>query len=208
MNENSDKNKKLEQDNLQMSSRFQSILSQNGEREKQIDRINKQMELVTELNEAKLSKTVAESKAERESFLKQTSILDETIIILKKQLSESVNSEKAYKCQVDLYSSKYYEFNKIFEGYKTDMTKMSKKTFMIEKEMLQWKIKYEKTNALLLNMISEKQVLDEQIAKSSKQIFQLQKLCRALSAEKKAYYGKLIENKLDIPILEEDRIFQ
>lgn len=56
MNENSEKNLKLEQDNHALSQKFKTILSQYEEREKQMDRINKQMELVTQLNDAKLAK--------------------------------------------------------------------------------------------------------------------------------------------------------
>lgn len=199
MNENSDKNKKLELDNLDMSQKFKTILGQYEEREKQMDRINKQMELVTQLNEAKLAKSNIEGLAEKEAFLKQTAILEETISILKRQLAETLGSEKAFKAQVDLYSSKYGEFTKTFQGYKTDMTKMSKKTFKMEKEMLQWKIKYEKSNAMLLDLISEKQVRDEHITKTAKQLWQLQKLCRALSAEKKAFYSKLVDLNIEIP---------
>lgn len=199
MNENSDKNKKLELDNQDMSNKFKTILTQYEEREKQMDRINKQMELVTQLNEAKLQKSQIESLSEKETFLKQTSILEETISILKRQLAEALNSEKVLKAQVDLYSSKYGEFTKTFEGYKTDMTKMSKKTFKVEKEMVQWKVKYEKANSMLLDLISEKQVRDEHITKTAKQLFHLQKLCRTLSAEKKAFYGKLVECSIEIP---------
>jgi hypothetical protein len=79
------------------------------------------------------------------------------------------------------------------------MTKMTKKTFKMEKEMMQWKIKYEKANAMLLDLISEKQVRDEHITKTAKQLFHLQKLCRTLSAEKKAYYNKLVECSIEIP---------
>lgn len=164
-----------------------------------MDRINKQMELVTQLNEAKLAKATVEAMAEKESFLKQTAILEETISILKRQLHEALGSEQALKAQVDLYSSKYGEFTKTFQGYKTDMTKMSKKTFKMEKEMMQWKIKYEKSNALLMDMLSDKQIRDEHITKTAKQLFHLQKLCRTLSAEKKAFYGKLVECNIEIP---------
>lgn len=201
MNENSDKNKKLEHDNQEMSQKFKHILTQYEEREKQMDRINKQMELVTQLNEAKLAKASVEALAERETFLKQVNILEETINLLKRQLAESLNSEKNLRAQVDLYSSKYSDFSKTFDGYKTDMTKMTKKTFKMEKEMLQWKIKYEKANAMLLDLISEKQVRDEHITKTAKQLFHLQKLCRTLSAEKKAYYSKLVESNIDIPVV-------
>lgn len=199
MNENSEKNKKLEHDNREMSEKFKTILVHYEEREKQMDRINKQMELVTQLNEAKMQKITVESLAEKEGHLKQIQLMEETISVLKGRLAESLASEKNLRAQVDLYSSKYGEFTKTFEGYKTDMEKMSKKTFKNEKDMLQWKIKYEKTNAILLDMLSEKQVRDEHITKTAKQLFQLQKLCRTLSSEKKAFYAKLVEMNIEIP---------
>lgn len=199
MNENSEKNQKLEKDNQEMSQKFKHILTQYEEREKQMERINKQMELVTQLNEAKLAKSSVQAMAERESFTKQVAVLEETIKILKRQLTDALGSEIALKAQVDLYSSKYGEFTKTFEGYKKDMTKMTKSTLKNEKEMLGWKVKYEKSNAMLLDLISEKQVRDEHITKTAKQLFHLQKLCRTLSAEKKAFYGKLVESNIEIP---------
>lgn len=38
-----------------------------------------------------------------------------------------------------------------------------------------------------------------QIMKTAKQLFHLQKLCRTLSSEKKAFYSKLVELNIEIP---------
>lgn len=86
---------------------------------------------MTALNDAKLEKKNIESLAEKEGFLKQTAILEETISILKRRLSEAVGSEKALKSQVDLYSSKYGEFTKTFEGYKVEKGHSTKFVFNI-----------------------------------------------------------------------------
>lgn len=83
------------------------------------------------------------------------------------------------------------------------MTKMSKKTLKQERELLMWKAKFEKSNALLLELVSEKQVRDDHIQKTAKQLFYLQKLCRTLSAEKKAFYNKLVEMNIEIPVVED-----
>lgn len=83
------------------------------------------------------------------------------------------------------------------------MTKMSKKTLKQERELLMWKAKFEKSNALLLELVSEKQIRDEHIQKTAKQLFYLQKLCRTLSAEKKAFYNKLVEMNIEIPVVED-----
>lgn len=79
---------------------------------------------------------------------------------------------------------------------------MSKNSKILEKELLQWKSKYEKSNATLLDLISEKTVRDEHITKTAKQLFHLQKLCRTLSSEKKAFYNKLVELNIEIPEVE------
>ncbi|CAO1412179.1 unnamed protein product [Diamesa serratosioi] len=203
MNENSEKNQKLELDNKEMSSKFKYILEQYEQRELQMDKVNKQMELITQLNEAKMEKSKIESLAEKENYMQQMIILEDTIKILKKQLIETAGSEKCLKAQVEMYASKYGEFTNVFEGYKTDMTKMSKKTLKQERELLMWKAKFEKSNALLLELVSEKQVRDEHIQKTAKQLFYLQKLCRTLSAEKKAFYNKLVEMNIEIPVVED-----
>lgn len=233
MNENTEKNDKLKQDNLEMSNKFKYILDQYEQREFQMDKINKQMELVTQLNEAKLAKAVSsfcspmvlkilvscslffnfqrvEAQAEKEKHLKETAILEETIKILKAQLADSVAAEKCLKEQVELYSGKYGEFQEslkkshdVFEGYKTDMTKMSKKTLRAEKDVLVWKSKFEKCNALLLDLISEKQVKDEHITKSARQMFFVQKLCRQLQAERTAFFNALKEHSIEIPVVKD-----
>lgn len=91
----------------------------------------------------------------------------------------------------------------IFEGYKVDMTKMSKKSFKVEKELQMWKSKYEKSNIALLDLLSEKQVKDEHITKTAKSQFQLQKLCRTLQAERTAYFNALKEHNMEIPEVKE-----
>jgi hypothetical protein len=83
------------------------------------------------------------------------------------------------------------------------MTKMSKKTLKAEKESLVWKSKFEKCNALLLDLISEKQVKDEHITKTARQMYFLQKLCRQLQAERTAFFNALKENSIEIPVVQE-----
>lgn len=210
MNENTEKNNKLKEDNLEMTSKFKHILEQYELREQQMDKISKQMELVTQLNDAKIAKVKVELAAEREKFTKETAIYEDTIKILKHQLIESRTAEKLLKEQVELYSGKYGEFQEslkkshdVFEGYKTDMTKMSKKNIKMEQEVLLWKKKCEKTNAILLNLATEKQVRDEHITKTAKQMYHLQKLCRQLQFERTAFLNALKENNVEIPAVPE-----
>ncbi|KXJ82702.1 hypothetical protein RP20_CCG011773 [Aedes albopictus] len=76
---------------------------------------------------------------------------------------------------------------------------MSKKIRTLEKETITWKTKWERSNAALIDLMSEKQVRDEHIMKTARQLFQLQKLCRTLQNERTAYFKALEDNKVEIP---------
>jgi hypothetical protein len=69
MNDNNEKNQKLKEDNTEMSKRFQFLLEQYELRDQQMEKINKQMDLMTQLNEAKMAKAALEGSAEREKIL-------------------------------------------------------------------------------------------------------------------------------------------
>lgn len=95
--------------------------------------------------------------------------------------------EELLKEQLSLYTSKYDDFqnslqksNDIFTTYKAELEKMVKKTKKLEKESTEWKRKCEKSTASLLDLATEKQVKDEYIAKTNRQMQQLQKLLRTL----------------------------
>lgn len=61
---------------------------------------------------------------------------------------------------------------------------MTKKLKRLEKETAQWKQRWEKSNTTLLEMATEKKQRDTDLISASKQISQLEKLCRALQAER------------------------
>lgn len=66
MSENNDKNLKLKADNQEMTDKFKFILEQYELREQQMEKINKQMDLVQQLSDAKIQKAEIEAQAERE----------------------------------------------------------------------------------------------------------------------------------------------
>lgn len=70
MTDNNDKNQKLKQDNQEMTDKFKYILEQYELREQQMEKINKQLELVQQLSDAKVAKAQMEAHAEREQLLK------------------------------------------------------------------------------------------------------------------------------------------
>lgn len=210
MNENNDKNQKLKEDNMEMAKKFKFILEQYELRDQQMDKMNKQMDLVTQLNEAKLAKVTLEAAAEKEKFLTEKELIITELTKVKRQLADLQMVEVHLREQVNMYSDKYGEFqdslkksHSIFVGYKGDMEKMSKKIKTLEKETSTWKSKCEKSNAALLDLMSEKQVRDEHIHKTARQLFQLQKLCRTLQNERTAYYGALQQHQIEIPTIVE-----
>ncbi|XP_055593709.1 alpha-taxilin [Uranotaenia lowii] len=210
MDENNEKNLQLKEDNMEMAKKFKFILEQYELRDQQMDKMNKQMDLVTQLNDAKLAKVTTEAAMEKERFLKEKEIIINELTKVKKQLAELQMVEVHLREQVNMYSDKYGEFqdslkksHNIFVGYKGDMEKMSKKIKSLEKETTTWKTKWEKSNAALIDLMSEKQVRDEHIMKTARQLFHLQKLCRTLQNERTAYFAALQENNVEIPPVEE-----
>lgn len=210
MNDNNEKNLKLKQDNQEMTDKFKYILEQYELREQQIDKINKQMELVQQLSDAKVAKIEMESQMVREQILTEKNTVETELLVCKKEVLELRQTEKYLREQVEIYSSKYNEFqdslkksHNIFTGYKTDMEKMSKKIMKLEKETAAWRSKAEKANSIAIDLASEKQIRDEHIAKVTKQIWQLQKLCRTLQAERTVLIAALKENNIEIPPMPE-----
>lgn len=57
---------------------------------------------------------------------------------------------------------------------------MTKKIQKLEKESGIWKAKFERSNSIVIDLSSEKQVRDEHITKTTRQMYHLQKLCRTL----------------------------
>uniref|UniRef100_A0A1B0C689 Uncharacterized protein n=1 Tax=Glossina palpalis gambiensis TaxID=67801 RepID=A0A1B0C689_9MUSC len=72
---------------------------------------------------------------------------------------------------------------------------MSKNTRKIEKESLEWKRKWEKSNATLIASATEKKERDDHALRCNKQVEQLQKLLRALQKERNHLYKVIVAYK-------------
>lgn len=60
---------------------------------------------------------------------------------------------------------------------------MSKKAQKQEKESLAWKQRWEKSHAALIDMATEKQQIDSTCALQTRQLMQLQRLCRTMQVK-------------------------
>uniref|UniRef100_A0A182SFM8 Alpha-taxilin n=1 Tax=Anopheles maculatus TaxID=74869 RepID=A0A182SFM8_9DIPT len=215
MNENNDKNMKLKEDNMEMAKKYDSmkivglfkfILEQYELRDQQMDKMNKQMELVTQLNDAKLAKLQMQSNSEKEQFLAEKLVLMTELQKVKKQLADLQSVETHLRGQVTMYSDKYGEFQdslkksrSIYEGYQEDMKKMSKKMKTLEKETMAWKSRWETSNATVQKMLDDQIEREKHLTKTTRQLSNLQKLCRTLQAERATYLAALKEGNIPIP---------
>lgn len=68
---------------------------------------------------------------------------------------------------------------------------MSKKICKLEKETSSWKQRWEKSHQALLEMAADKQQRDSELALVTRQLAQLQKLCRTLQAERTSLLAQL-----------------
>lgn len=210
LGKNNDENLKIKEANAEMTKKFKYLAEQYELREKQLEKLNEQIKLETQLNEAKLAKVQMESTIEKEILLKEKQAALEEALATKKAIIEMETRERLLKEQLTVYTDKYDQFqnslqksNDVFATYKVELEKMSKKTKLLEKEAYEWRSKYEKCNRALLNTISDKQAQDEYMKKSARQLAQLQKLCRTLQAERTALLDVLKENNIERPIMPE-----
>ena len=106
--------------------------------------------------------------------------------------------EMALRHQLSMYTDKYDDFqkalaqsNRTFGGFKEQMDAMTKKLKNLEKETQTWKQRWEKSNKALMDMAGEKQSRDASLAAATKQVAQLEKLCRALQTERQTLIAQL-----------------
>ncbi|RZF49289.1 hypothetical protein LSTR_LSTR011813 [Laodelphax striatellus] len=200
MQQNTDKNSKLRDDNLDMNARLKSVCEQYELREKEVDRISKQMQLESQLAEAKLAKSRMEMAAEKELFAREKQQLLVEITQYQARCQEFQTNEINLRKQISLYNEKYDEFqralaksNEVFGGFKVEMDKMSKKILKLEKETITWKQRWENSHQALLSMADDKQKTDQQLGLVNRKLAALQGLCRTLQTERSAMLAKLKE---------------
>lgn len=69
------------------------------------------------------------------------------------------------------------------------LIQMAKRIKVLEKDCHEWRVKYEKCNRALLDMATDKQAQDQYVGKASRQLSQLQKLCRTLQVRSLAGFN-------------------
>jgi len=132
----------------------------------------------------------------------------EKLLQAQRAIKDLTDREHQLKEQLNIYTAKYDDFqqslqksNEVFGSYKVELEKMSKHTKKIEKEALGWRQKYEKANAMVIDLATEKNLQTQHSERLQKQIQQLQKLLRALQMERTTLHKCLRDNEIEIPAL-------
>ncbi|XP_017026918.1 alpha-taxilin [Drosophila kikkawai] len=205
---NNEENMKLRDYNIEMTKKLKLLAEQYQTREQHLEKLNEQVQLESQLHQAKLSKAQVEAAMEKEILKKENQIGLEKLLQAQRAIKDLTEREHQLKEQLNIYTAKYDDFqqslqksNEVFGSYKQELEKMSKHTKKIEKEALGWRQKYEKANAMVIDLATEKQVQTQHSDRLQKQIQQLQKLLRALQQERTALHKALRDNEIEIPAL-------
>ncbi|XP_073819659.1 beta-taxilin-like [Musca autumnalis] len=208
LNKNNEENNKLRDHNIEMTKKLKFLAEQYQAREQQLEKLNEQVQIEGQLHRAKLNKVQVESAMEKEILIKEKQIVLEKLLTTQQMLKDISERERDLKEQLNLYTAKYDDFqnslqksNDIFVTYKTEMEKMSKNSRKLEKEAQEWKRKWEKSNATLIELATEKKDRDDHAMRCNKQVEQLQKLLRALQNERSHLYKVIKENNVEVPPL-------
>ncbi|XP_072675398.1 gamma-taxilin-like isoform X2 [Canis lupus baileyi] len=153
-------NAKLRQENTELGEKLKKLLEQYALREEHIDKVFKHKELQQRLVDARLQQTTQLIEEADEKHQREREFL----------LKEATESRH-----------KYEEMKQQEVQLKQQMTKKIKK---LEKDMIMWRTKWENNNRVLLQMAEEKTVRDKEYKSFQIKLERLEKLCRALQAER------------------------
>ncbi|XP_036675255.3 alpha-taxilin [Drosophila suzukii] len=205
---NNEENIKLRDYNIEMTKKLKLLAEQYQTREQHLEKLNEQVQLEAQLHQAKLQKCQVEAAMEKEILGKENQIGLEKLLQAQRAIKDLTDREHQLKEQLNIYTAKYDDFqqslqksNEVFGSYKVELEKMSKHTKKIEKEALGWRQKYEKANAMVIDLATEKNLQTQHSERLQKQIQQLQKLLRALQLERTTLHKCLRDNEIEIPAL-------
>ncbi|XP_018422833.1 PREDICTED: beta-taxilin [Nanorana parkeri] len=208
----SERNNKLCQENAELAEKLKSIVSQYEGREENLDKMFKQRELQQKLVDARLEQAQEHMKESEEKHKREKDFLLTQAAEWKVQTKMLKDQETLLKTQIALYSERFDEFqssltksNEIFTSFKKEMEKMTKKMKKLEKDTNTWKTRFENCNKALLDMIEEKALKAKEYDCFVVKIERLEKLCRALQEERIELYRRIKEAKThDNDEVEED----
>ncbi|XP_035276792.1 beta-taxilin isoform X2 [Anguilla anguilla] len=200
--QHSNRNTKLCQENGAMAERLQAIINQYEQREESLEKILKHRDLQQKLADAKLEQAnLLLNEAEEKHKREKEYLLKEAIEKTKKCYAMK-EQELQMKKQLVLYSQKFDEFqttlaksNDVYAAFKQEMEKMTQKMKKMDKDSNTWRTRFESCNKALMDMVEDRAAKDKEFELFTLKILKLEKLCRALQEERKGLYKKIQEIK-------------
>ncbi|XP_061479993.1 beta-taxilin isoform X1 [Rhineura floridana] len=194
----SERNMKLSQENTELAEKLKSIIDQYEVREEHLDKIFKHRELQQKLVDAKLEQSQEVMKEAEDRHQREKEYLLNQAAEWKLQAKMLKEQETVLQAQLTLYSERFEEFqktltksNEVFASFKQEMDKMTKKMKKLEKDTATWKARFENCNKALLDMIEEKAMRAKEYECFVVKIQRLENLCRALQDERNVLYKKI-----------------
>ncbi|KAG9493565.1 hypothetical protein GDO78_001453 [Eleutherodactylus coqui] len=198
----SDRNTKLCQENAELAEKLKSIVGQYEVREEHLDQMFKQKDLQQKLVDARLEQAQEVMKEAEAKHTREKEFLLTQAAEWKLQTKMLKDQETVLKTQITLYSERFDESqssltksNEVFTTFKKEMEKMTKKIRKLEKDTNTWKTRFENCNKALLDMIEEKSMRAKEYECFVVKIERLEKLCRALQEERLELYKRIRDAK-------------
>ena len=190
MNDHYTKNTKLREENVELANKLKNLIEQYELREQHIEKVFKHKDLEQQLVDAKLAQANLQLHEDKEKNIKEKQELLEGAVAAQEKINQLEGQEKQLRAQVALYTEKYEEFqstlsksNEVFQTFKAEMDKMTKKIKKLEKDTTMWRTRWENSNKALLDMAEEKTKSDKEISTLRAKVARLEKLCRALQSD-------------------------
>lgn len=191
LEENQTRSLQLKNENSDLVQKLKSLIDHYDLWEKNVDKVLQQKELQVQVATTHLQRAQGQLQQERQQFLREKQTVLQQVADSQRQTCEQAAREANLRQELSLYTSKYEEFqgalsqsNQVFRSFKADMDKMSKKIKKLEKETVQWKLRWESSNNALVGLSTEKQNREKELVAAQQRVITLEKLCRALQLER------------------------
>ncbi|CAG9760032.1 unnamed protein product [Ceutorhynchus assimilis] len=213
INESKDKSLKVKEENQNMSQRLTELYEQYQHRENHLETITRQLDLQKQLSETQAKKMLIEHEAEKQELFARQRALELQIEPYEREIQLLQENNRSLEAQVDIYKSQYTDFettmtdsNKVFEAFKTKMSKMSKQLRTLETERNDLKERWQSSVNSLVTLSEQHMKLSNEQSALKKNVLMLQKLCRQLQEERSAFLKQLKDNNIEpqLIIIEED----
>lgn len=198
MQDNNEKNLKLREDNAELANRISQLYAHFDQRDEQVARLNKQMEIEKKLADSQLLKAHYEFAAAEQIWAKEKKNYEDSLRTCEETIQNLKMNNEVLQANLHVYTEKYKEFentieksNNVFKTCKKEMVRMNKNVFDMENELTMWKHKWQQGAYTILDLTKQGKQLEEDLAAQKRVSDQLEKLCRPLNAERSAYMKQL-----------------